>query len=505
MNPKSNCASPGWLDASGVPYLARAFRLALHPTKLTVALLGLIATLIWGGFLDAMWVRADAGVPADAIRSYIHGQQIDLGHEEGAGDMGPFRAWRLHERDCAVGLLASAVPASSWLEGSPVGSYLSHHEGYGPVGQLADMGYGVAWLVVQHPGFALLFGVGLLLIWSACGGGICRAAAVQFARDDRLTIPQAMAFVRPKLIGGFFFAPLLPLILALLIVLMLLFGGVVLRIPVFGDVVAGLLFFAAIAGGFIVALVGLGWLLGGSLFWPTVATEGSDAFDALSRAGNYVFVRPFKTIWYGIVAAIFGGIAWLFLHMLTFLALKIVRIFVGAGSEVFGLWPRAEHADKLEMVWAFGGIDQLHAFPPSGTLHGYEWIAAVLIGIQVLLVVGLLWSFVVSYYFSASTITYFLLRRDVDHTAMDDVCIEDADQDTLSPPDLGEAAGGSPDREPMGGHQDHAAAAGQSAAAAAGAAADTTPAADIGPMDAPSDSAEDESTTSPDTSEDENK
>jgi len=40
-------------------------------------------------------------------------------------------------------------------------------------------------------------------------------------------------------------------------------------------------------------------------------------------------------------------------------------------------------------------------------------------------VIGLMWAFLASFYFSASTVIYFLLRRDVDGTDLEELHMED--------------------------------------------------------------------------------
>ena len=42
-----------------------------------------------------------------------------------------------------------------------------------------------------------------------------------------------------------------------------------------------------------------------------------------------------------------------------------------------------------------------------------------------LVVIGLMWAFLASFYFSGSTVIYFLLRRDVDGTDLEEVHTDD--------------------------------------------------------------------------------
>jgi hypothetical protein len=63
------------------------------------------------------------------------------------------------------------------------------------------------------------------------------------------------------------------------------------------------------------------------------------------------------------------------------------------------------------------------------SLSVWQDFTAGLIAFWVYLVVGLVGSYVISYYFSASTIIYFLMRKEVDATEMDDVYLEESEED----------------------------------------------------------------------------
>ena len=61
-------------------------------------------------------------------------------------------------------------------------------------------------------------------------------------------------------------------------------------------------------------------------------------------------------------------------------------------------------------------------------------MAAVLIAMWVYVVLSFLASFVISFYFSSNTIIYYLMRREVDATELDDVYLEESDEDFLDAP-----------------------------------------------------------------------
>ena len=79
------------------------------------------------------------------------------------------------------------------------------------------------------------------------------------------------------------------------------------------------------------------------------------------------------------------------------------------------------HDEKLANVWPrpnFTDFLGAHAATPNNWSTS---ASAFLIYVWVLVVVGLMVSFVISFYFSANTIIYALMRNRVDKTALDEV------------------------------------------------------------------------------------
>ncbi len=425
----------GWVDASGLRQILRTLRLAVHPTKLGLALMGIFLTLVWGGLLDRGWRAASDGISESTIAQFIHAKQFDQPFEEENGNHAVFQLWWSHEKRAVLDLLGSSLPGASVAAGTPVGSYLEVHSRAQPLRNLAEMVYGVWWLIRHHTLFAVILGVGVLLIWSLAGGAICRVTAIEMARDERLSMTQALSYSREKLFGGFFLAPCIPIGIILATMGLLIAGGMALRIPFLGDLVGGVAFGFAILGGFAMTTLALGLIVGGSLFWPAVAVEGSDAFDAFSRGISYPVARPWKFFLYVVMSVIYAGYCWLFVNFFTFYVLKITRATVGIGASWFGWWgrgPEGESVSKIDVLWPLTDVNSLYARPEWSQLAWYEWFSAALIGFYVLVAIGLMWSFLASFYYTGSTVIYFLLRRDVDETDMDDVYSDDEDASGMS-------------------------------------------------------------------------
>lgn len=287
---------------------------------------------------------------------------------------------------------------------------------------------GVQWLIGNHPMFTLLLAAGALAIWALFGGAIARMAAMDVARDERIPMGTAVNFARRKYLA-FLTAPLLPLALLALVGICLFIYGVILSIPYFGDVLGSVLLFLPIIGGGIMALVIIGAAAGKSLFYPTIAVEGSDSFDAMSRSYSYIYSRPWRALGYGLVALIYGALCYFFVRFFALLALKAARFSVKLGSWPFTSRPGTGRtlATKVDAMWpnpAFNDFWPGQA--PFGTANGWEWFwSSWVIWFWVALVSLVVAAFLVSFYLSASTVIYYLLRRVVDATDMEEVYLDE--------------------------------------------------------------------------------
>jgi len=423
--------SSHWLEASGITHIFRAPTMAMQPAKLGIALVAILLTFVLGTLLDVIW-KVGGGVSEDSIARFIDAREFDIPYQEVEGDQGIFQVWRNHERKCVLGLLGSSVPGASVAVGTSVGTYMESHSGARPLKNFAGMIYGGWWLLQYHPLYFVLFGLGALAIWSYAGGAICRLAAVQFARDEIQTARTALRYAHEKWFGGFFLAPCIPLMIILAVAVILILFGLVLRIWVLGDVVAGLMFWLALVGGFVITVMIVGLFVGGNLFWPSIAVQGSDAFDALNVGLSYPFSKSWKWILYSVLSLVYAGICWVFVNLFTYLMLTVTRGIVAFGTSPFGWWSRGTQENpvsKLELLWPLGGPNNLYLPPDWSQLMWYEYFSAFFIGFFVLLVIALMWSFLVSFYFSSSTIIFFLLRRDADGVDLSEVYLGEEDLD----------------------------------------------------------------------------
>ena len=154
-----------------------------------------------------------------------------------------------------------------------------------------------------------------MLVWAFFGSAITRVAAVELATGERIGWGEMIAHVREKW-QAYCAAPLLSLAGVLVVALPIAVGGLLLWIPGIGEVIAGVLWPLALAGGVLMAMLLLGLLFGWPLMWATISAEGTDSFDALSRCYAYVFQRPLHYLFYAAVAAVIGYLGWLVVSQL---------------------------------------------------------------------------------------------------------------------------------------------------------------------------------------------
>ncbi len=288
---------------------------------------------------------------------------------------------------------------------------------------------GLCWMSRTHPIYMVFLTLLSLSVWALIGGAICRMAALQLARDEWISPKQALQFSAEKF-WHFLAAPLLPVGIIVLVSILIFLGGILGAVPVLGEILSGILLIAGLFGGLVIALVSMGLLGGFNLMHPTIAVEGSDSFDAISRSFSYVFSRPWRWGFYSLIAAAYGGICYFFVRLFVFIMLASVRVVAGASINLDGSSYFSEHR-KLDVMWPMPSWSVLQKPVDWINLNWSESFGAFIIWILVALVVGLLLAFVISFFFSANTVIYYLLRKSVDGIDLEDVFVEQDAEELL--------------------------------------------------------------------------
>jgi hypothetical protein len=232
----------------------------------------------------------------------------------------------------------------------------------------------------------VLFGAGLwsLAVWSLLGAAIARVAVVR-ATDEGASVGfvAALRFSLARA-GALLLAPLGPMLaIGLLVGLCALIGLGYQGDTEIGRAIAGGLGFLPVLAGVAMAVILLGLAAGWPLMVLTVAAEGEDGFDAVSRAYSYAGHRPLKYAG----ALLFCGL-------------------VGAAGVFLVTWGGGLALHLAAWGTSFGAPDEAARglYQPGPGPAGF-WGRLVWLAIAA-------WPF--SYFWAAVARIYLLLRLDVD-------------------------------------------------------------------------------------------
>jgi len=309
-----------------------------------------------------------------------------------------------------------------------------------------------------------------LAVWGFAGGVITRLAAVSLTNKGPVTLKQAVRFVCTRY-TNYFMAPLVPLIIIAAVVVGLIVYGFLSLIPILGDVVLlGLGLPLVIAAGAVMSIFLIG-LVGYPLMYTSLSTEGdsSDTFDALSRSINYVYQAPWHYIWYGLVTVAYGAIV-------TFFVLFFVSLSVYLGKWAISQTPLTETFNRKPdylFVWApqsFGWQELLLKGSPAAVrlnevttdsdrkvltfkpenpekrrefrnqFYFYNVAGAGLVALWLTIIFLLMLGFTYSFYWSAATMIYLLMRKKVDEADLDEIFMESEESEAPLPPPVPVAA-----------------------------------------------------------------
>jgi hypothetical protein len=309
-----------------------------------------------------------------------------------------------------------------------------------------------------NPVTGLLEGIYFLLViawtvatWAVFGGTITRMAAVEIARNDKISLGEALRFVLARW-KSYIFASFAPVIgLAVCALLLIVFFGIPNWIPIFAEFWVGILWPLALGLGLCMAVILIG-LPGWPMIHATLGAEGSDSFDALSRCYSYVLQKPWSYIWYAVVALVYGAIVVFFVGLMGSLTVYLARwaisqtplteLFNRDASYLF-LW--APTSFDWRALLLQGSPVAAVSEPGIALTHWWNYVGpfciAIWLGLVFLMIVG----FGYSFFWSASTIIYLMMRRKVDDTELDEVYLEEEEpEESYTPPAAPSSASSQP-------------------------------------------------------------
>ncbi len=399
------------------PRIFQAFRIAIQPTKLLLAFLALATVCLTGRLMDLNQTVVVAPSGMTELDEYVSvspevDEHIRLFREAGERTgvfttLWHFGARRFHS--AALGI---------WRRDS-----------LGILGDIAVSFRALGWAFTYHPVYSVILFAVTLAVMALAGGSICRIAALQFAQGEKPGLAEAVRFGGRKFYS-FLTAPVTPVALVAVVGLFIVVLGLIGNAAYAGELVVAILVPLALVLAALIAIIVIGTLAGFNLMFPTIAYEDSDCFDAISRSFSYVYAKPWRMGFYTIIAAVYGVICYFFVRFFAFLLLWITHFFLGMGffygnRKLNAIWPEPDFADLLGLT----------AAQPE---RWSESAASFLIYLWVLVVVGLMVAFVISFYFSANTIIYALMRNRVDRTALDEIY---PSSDDMAPEPVSSSAG----------------------------------------------------------------
>jgi hypothetical protein len=311
----------------------------------------------------------------------------------------------------------------------------------------------VLYLLHPHAGFLdrfyfLLVVAWTVVTWAIFGGAITRIATLEVARNDKIGFMEALRYTIKRW-QSYVFASSLPLLGIAACVIVLMLFGILSLVPVLAEFWDGILWGVVLGIAFVMTIVVIG-LVGWPMIHATLSAEGSDSYDALSRCYSYVLQRPWDYIWYAVVSLVYGAAVIFFVG------------FFGSLMVYLGKWgvsqtPLTDYFNRdpsymfVYTPTSYGWRDLLLEGTPvvkKGDIvtqelideykhdhfRAWNYVGAGLVTLWLWALFLLMIGFGYSYFWSASTIIYLLMRRKVDDTDLDEVYLEDEEEESFTAP-----------------------------------------------------------------------
>lgn len=394
------------VDRYAVPMLrlTRGFRIAADVRKLFLG--GLALLLLAAGQIAFSWLPF---APETSQRTLSEESLVDLVLE---GWLGRENSPRLILRD-----LVEPTPQKLWSLATHWDVLLLPLRSvFEPAVSLVQPG--ITWSQAGWSVTRLLWAVS---VWAVFGGALARMAAVQFATDEKISVWTALRFSLGRFVS-LICAPLLPMVGIAALAGVCALGGTLGRIAGAGPMIVACAWGLALVLAFLMTLMLLATAAGWPLMFAAICTEGSDAFDGFSRSYSFLFSRPWQYAGQTLFALLYGSLGLVFLSIVA-----AVVVHLAAWSVGMGMGSDAVRELHLTAPPAVGdGTNGTNLAAPSAATH--------VVGGWLFLLATLLAGYVVSYFWTSSTIIYFLLRHADDATSLEEVWLPEVEEvDDLLP------------------------------------------------------------------------
>jgi len=374
--------------------------MAIHPRKMAIAFGAVVSVTLVGLGMDMIQSALPASANVPHLVPYVQGLDSSLTAVSRLGDIhGVFKTLLRFGVERFEEILLS-------LRDLNVNSVFLIFDNLGQCFKAIE------WAFRFHLAYSLIFFTFALSVSTVAGGAICRMVALQFAQGERPGLFESLRFSTGRFLS-FFGAPLTPVFIIICIGSFIAVVGLLGNIAYVGELIVGLSMPLILLAGVLMMLVILGSIGGLNLMFPTIAFENSECFLAVNNSFRYVFSRPWRLGFYTGIATVYGAVNYAVVRFFVFGLLLTCYRFLEVGF--------FKDNAKLRILWTEPRFENLYYVSPE---HRAVWttsVGAFLVHICVLAVVALLAAFVVSYYFSANTIIYALMRKRVDNIELNEV------------------------------------------------------------------------------------
>ncbi len=409
-----------WFTVLPFVRLFGAFRIAMGPSKLLTAMTLVISLCVLGHAIDALgrWRAFDGEIDRYAnLSTQDYDRWLDSQRHDAQPQIGVYATIQQFKTDAFTRLIDAATQLDF---GFGQVLHQTNDNRHTVIGSLRDLVTVLpSWLWHSHRGFLLTYGPAALAVCAILAAALARMTALHATREQRTSMLAAVRYAIARWVW-FFLTPVLPLMLAGLMILAVAgFGAVFFNLPVL-NVLGGLTFVVPLTCGAIATAVLVLLVAAGPLLYPAIAIEGTDGFDAISRAFGYVLGRPWRWLLFNLIMLVYGAMTYLLLGLVIDLILTVIHGCVG-------WWVIRDVSPGLNRLDAIFPAPQGHHVAegvPWSQLGIWDKVTAGMIGSWVYLTRSLLGAYAISFYMTANTWIYLLLRRGTDGTELDDVFLE---------------------------------------------------------------------------------
>ena len=298
-----------------------------------------------------------------------------------------------------------------------------------------------AWLWTAHGGFLCAYLVVFAMLWAVFGGALSRQTIVEAATGRTVAPTEAMAFAWSRR-WHYLLAPLMPLALALGMGLAISFFGLMFSTRLI-DFLAAIFFIVALGLGAGMAVLLMGWFFAAPLMYPAISAEDTDFMDAATgRSYGMLREHPWRVLMYNFFTLGYGAVTYVFFSLFIFLSVWLTH----KATATFA----TSHFEHMFPEPRFG---QLIYEPDHTRLDQYEskWgltTVAAIIQIEVFAFISLMGAYAISFFFTAYSRIYLLLRQASFGAGFDEIHLDDPPPS--APPTMDEKfepTGSSPDSD----------------------------------------------------------